>query len=273
MPEGPECRRIAESLAKFASNKKLTSIDILSGRYTKKIPSGLESIQQELPINIAGVGVHGKFIYWILNKEFSVWNTLGMTGSWATEEHPHNRVRFSFSNGDYLYYRDQRNFGTLKFVRGKHQLIEKLQSLGPDMLSQEVKNEEFIIRMRKKNKANVCKAMMDQSVVCGVGNYVKADSLWLSKINPHSKVSDLSDGELQELGNNIKKVLKESYNTGGATIRTYQNLDGEVGEYSSRFLVYNRKVDSEGNEVIREKTPDGRTTHWSPEYQTKGYRK
>ena len=100
---------------------------------------------------------------------------------------------------------------------------------------------------------------MDQSVICGVGNYVKADSLWLAKINPHSSVSDLSDLELERLNNSIQEVLKESYRTGGATIRTYQNLDGEKGEYASRFLVYNRKVDSEGNKVIREQTADGRT--------------
>ncbi|HIL27366.1 MAG TPA: hypothetical protein EYG21_08310 [Nitrospinaceae bacterium] len=268
MPEGPECRRIAESLAKFASNRTITSIEILSGRYTKKIPSGLDIIADNIPVPVAGIGVHGKFIYWILGKEFSIWNTLGMTGSWVTEEHHHNRVRFSFLNGDYLYFRDQRNFGTLKFVRGKHQLIEKLQSLGPDMLSQEVADDEFIRIFRKRNKYNICKVLMDQSLVSGIGNYVKADSLWLAKINPHSKVSELSDIQLKILKNSIEEVLKESYRSGGATIRTYQNLDGQKGEYASRFLVYNRKVDSEGNNVVREPTPDGRTTHWSPAHQT-----
>ena len=268
MPEGPECRRIAESLAKFASNKTIDTVDIVSGRYTKKDPSGFDVFQNNFPTKVAGVGVHGKFIYWILEKEFSIWNTLGMTGSWSTEEHPHNRIRISFSNGDYLYFRDQRNFGTLKFVRGKHQLIEKLQSLGPDLLSQKVSDEDFIACLRKKNKHNVCKVLMDQSVVCGVGNYVKADSLWLSKINPHSLVSELTDKHLINLKSAIQSVLNESYQTGGATIRTYQNFDGKKGEYAERFLVYNRKMDSEGNEVIRESTPDGRTTHWSPNYQT-----
>jgi DNA-formamidopyrimidine glycosylase len=272
MPEGPECRRIAESLAKFVSNKEISGVEILSGRYTKKMPSGFEAIKENLPVRVAGIGVHGKFIYWILQKEFSIWNTLGMTGCWVTEEHPHNRVKFSFSDGNYLYFQDQRNFGTLKFVRGKHQLIEKLQSLGPDMLSQEVSAEEFIRQVRRKNKYNICKVIMDQSVICGVGNYVKADSLWLARINPHSSVSDISDAELETLNVSIQQVLKESYKTGGATIRTYQNLDGEKGEYASKFLVYNRKVDSEGNRVIREQTADGRTTHWSPAYQTGGMR-
>ena len=103
MPEGPECRRIAESLAQFTSNKKIVGIEILSGRYSKKIPSGFELIKENLPIWIAGAGVHGKFVYLILNKEFSIWNTLGMTGAWSTTEHKHNRIKLALDTGENLY--------------------------------------------------------------------------------------------------------------------------------------------------------------------------
>lgn len=268
MPEGPECRRLAESVAKYVSNKKLIEVEILSGRYTKKLPSGIDSFNENFPIKVAGVGVHGKFIYWILDKEFSIWNTLGMTGSWGATERKHSRLKFKFEDGTHIFFNDQRNFGTLKFVRGKHQLIEKLQSLGPDMLSEDVSSEKFISRLRKKNNQNICKVLMDQSIVCGIGNYIKADSLWLSKINPHLLVKEMSDQKLIVLNESIKKVIRESYESGGATIRSYKNFSSEPGEYAERFLVYNRKTDSEGNQVVREKTPDGRTTHWSPVYQT-----
>jgi formamidopyrimidine-DNA glycosylase len=267
MPEGPECRKVAESLAKFISNKKLVEVKLLSGRYIKKNPGGFESFYQDLPASIAGVGVHGKFIYWILNKEYSLWITLGMTGSWGAVERKHSRVKFSFEDGTVVYFNDQRNFGTLKFVRGKHQLIEKLNSLGPDMLSEEVSAQTFISKVRKKNNHNICKVLMDQSVICGVGNYVKADSLWLAKINPHLNVSEINDNDLSILNECIQKVLKESYDSGGATIKTYENFDGEKGEYAERFLVYNRKTDLDGNKVIMEHTTDGRTTHWSPKRQ------
>jgi len=62
-------------------------------------------------------------------------------------------------------------------------------------------------------------------------------------------------------------VLRESFQNGGATLRTYKNFDGTVGQYSSRFAVYNQKTDPDGNEVIKEKTDDGRTTHWVPSVQ------
>tara|TARA_Y100000593_G_C4245672_1_gene304527 strand:- start:268 stop:1074 length:807 start_codon:yes stop_codon:yes gene_type:complete len=267
MPEGPECRKIAESLAKYASNKNLISVDILSGRYTKKLPTGFEYFKENFPLPVVGVGVHGKFIYWILKKEFSIWNTLGMSGSWSSEKQKHSRLKFNFSNGDVVYFNDQRNFGTLKFVCGKQPLLEKLTSLGPDMLSEDISDDIFVKRVRKKNSHNICKVIMDQSIICGVGNYIKADSLWLARISPHRSVEEISDEELKKLNSSIKKIIRESYQTGGATIRTYKNFDGTSGQYASRFLVYNRKVDADGNKVIKEPTPDGRQTHWVPNVQ------
>ncbi len=267
MPEGPECKRIGESLAKEVSNKTLVGIDILGGRYTKKEPSGLSDLISELPIGVVGVGVHGKFIYWILLKEYSLWNTLGMSGFWSGEEQKHSRLKFRFLDGSHVYFNDTRNFGTIKLVKGKSELLKKLQSLGPDMLSEDVEDTTFIAALRKKNKHNICKVLMDQSVVAGVGNYVKAEALWLARINPSHCVKDLSDQKLIQLNFAIKTVLRESYKSGGATIKSYQNFDGEIGDYSSRFLVYNQKTDPHGNKVEKYQTPDGRTTHWVPNIQ------
>ena len=108
---------------------------------------------------------------------------------------------------------------------------------------------------------------MNQAVVSGVGNYVKADALWLAGLSPTRKVKDMSIEEIDILNDCIKKVLRTSYESGGATIRTYQNFDEKNGEYSSRFLVYSRDKDPEGNEVLRQKTSDGRVTHWAPDKQ------
>ena len=83
MPEGPECRRFALSLAERLSGRTLKSIEVISGRYCDKSPTGLEDFQRQLPINIVGAGVHGKFLYWILKDELSIWNTLGMSGDWS----------------------------------------------------------------------------------------------------------------------------------------------------------------------------------------------
>lgn len=270
MPEGPECRMIAEGLAKAVSGKKITNVSVLSGRYEKKEISGLQRLIENLPLSVAGAGVHGKFIYLICEKEFSIWNTLGMSGSWKTQQGKHSRVCFSLSDGSSVYFDDMRNFGTLKVVAGKHQLIEKLQSLGPDMLNDNVDPKTFVDRLRKKNESNICKVIMDQSIIAGVGNYLKADVLWATKIYPLANVIDLSDEILIELCENIKKIIRASYQSGGATIQTFSGIEYEKGNYSSKFLVYNRKTDQHGNPVIKTMTPDGRKTHWSEQVQTRG---
>ena len=265
MPEGPECRKIAEQLAKRISGRQLTEVEILSGRYIEKTPTGLGSILTSIPVETIGAGVHGKFIYFILKDEWSIWNTLGMTGAWSTTLQKHSRVKFKFNDGD-LFFNDMRNFGTLKFVRGKFKLVEKLKSLGPDMLVDDVSDALFISKLREYNHWQVTSAIMNQAIIAGVGNYVKCDSLWMAKINPHSIVKDLSDNELRILNTSIKRVMNQSFNNSNPKYDELKEVATNE-EYANYCLVYNKKHDPDGNVVVRELTQDNRTTHWCPEVQ------
>ena len=267
MPEGPECRKCAISFGEYAGGEILENIEVISGRYLKSPLPGLKDLQEDLPLMIQGVGVHGKFIYVIFDGKTNLWSTLGMTGAWQKNETKHSRIKLSFKSGKSIYFNDMRNFGTLKYCQDAKLLASKLESLGPDMLADDITNESFISQMRKNNHHNITKTLMDQSVVSGVGNYIKAEALWLARLSPHRKVSDISDSSLKILNKAIKSVMKESFISGGATIRSYKDFFGESGDYSSRFMVYNQKKDPDGNEVVKEKTPDGRTTHWVPEVQ------
>ncbi len=266
LPEGAEVKIIGETLAKWTSSKQITEINVLSGRYLKKPISGIDFALSNTPLDIVGIGVHGKFIYWITRNDIFLYNTLGMTGTWTRIKTKHSRVEIKLDD-ESVYFTDQRNFGTLKFVEGRSALIEKLKSLGPDLLSQSVEDGLFISRLRSKNKWTIAKALMDQSVVSGVGNYVKAEALWRARISPHRKIEDLQDDKLGLLKKCCQEVLLSSYSDGGASIRNYVRPDGTLGEYTSRFAVYNQDEDPDGNKVIKESTADGRTTHWVPAVQ------
>jgi len=257
---------MAQALAEVWSGKTLDSVIIDSGRYTKKSPSGLDLLQHNLPTTIVGCGAHGKFIYAICSNEFFIWFTLGMTGYFSQEQTDHSRVKFVFRDSE-TWFNDQRNFGTIKFVKGRHKMIEKLESFGPDMLAEDVSDKKFCNQMRKKPTWALCKAMMDQSIVAGIGNYIKSDSLWLARLAPNKIIGECSDAELAILNRSIKSVMRESLKNGGATIRTFKNFDGTVGEYGSKFLVYNKKQDIDGNAVVKEQTADGRTSWWCPSIQ------
>lgn len=266
MPEGPEVKRNAVALSKMLSSAALNRFELLTGRYTRNQLVGHAEFSKLLPCNIIGAGCHGKFIYVIFSNGWNLWSTLGMTGIWSKNKTKHSRAVMHTSNG-LVYYNDIRNFGTLKFVYGKHELLKKIGTLGMDLLSQEVDENVFISRLRKKDNKNVCKVLMDQSLLAGVGNYIKAEALWITKINPNSTIGDLEDFQLLDLKYAIEQIMQSSYEHGGATFLTHSDFAGEKGEYTHRFLCYNRKTDADGNPVIKLKTPDGRTTHWSKERQ------
>jgi DNA-formamidopyrimidine glycosylase len=267
MPEGAEAKLFAESLARAVSGKDLLTVDVLSGRYKKSEVEGLELLKARLPTKVVGVGVHGKFIYWIVSNDVFIYNTLGMTGSWSMTETKHSRVLFQMSGDTKVYFNDQRNFGTLKMVPGRQELVKKLKSLGPDMLSESVSDARFTEALMKRPDWSLSEALMDQSLVSGVGNYVKAESLYRAQLSPYRTVSSLSATDFSRLRHSIQHVLQDAYTRGGASIQTYRDFDGNEGEYSQRFLVYNQDQDPNGNKVVREQTADGRTTHWVPAVQ------
>lgn len=268
MPEGAECKLAAEALAKVLSGRTIERVDILSGRYAKKPFDGHADLISELPKRVVGAGCHGKFIYILLDGgDSSLWSTLGMTGHWSRSASNHARVRLSLDDGSDVYYNDTRNFGTLKWSRGRRMLTQKLKSLGPDMLAEDVSHERFQEALLRKPKWTLAEALMDQGIVAGVGNYVKADSLWLARLSPHRKVDSLSLEEFELLNDSVKRVLRTSYESHGATIKSYKGFDDESGGYGERLLCYGRDKDEDGEEVIREETLDGRTTWWVPTRQ------
>ena len=174
MPEGPEVRRMTKDLAASVSEKTLESIQVVSGRYTKKPLEGLVELNAELPTRIIGAGCHGKFMYMLTASGYNIWNTLGMSGRWTKRETKHSRICLTFSNKEKIYFDDVRNFGTLKIVYGKHMLLEKLKKLGPDLMAEDIDADFFVCRIREHNEKPITKVLMNQAVFAGIGNYVKA---------------------------------------------------------------------------------------------------
>ena len=119
MPEGPEVRRYADFLESKIRGKRLSCVEIVSGRYKKHGPfSGYEKIP--LNVVIQGVECYGKLLWINLvddnDIETHLMSTLGMSGAWQSKPSKHNRVILRLDYGSCVYYNDIRNFGTLKYV-------------------------------------------------------------------------------------------------------------------------------------------------------------
>lgn len=268
LPEAPEVRRIVDQMGPLIIGKRLSQIHYQSGRYLKKLPEGSKVFLAQLPSLITNVQCKGKFIYFSTDTDWSIWNTLGMSGGWTHKPGSyHQRVCFEFEDAGPIFFIDMRNFGTLKFVNSKKELTKKLNSLGPDVLTEDV--SDLLLRSKVKNRYNktLAEILMDQSFVAGVGNYIKAEALYLAKLSPHRKGGSLSDEEIFRLNRAIHSVVRESYSSGGSTFKTYADFNGDTGKFTDRFMVYGREEDPKGNPVIREETLDKRTTHWVPKIQ------
>ena len=287
MPEGPECTRTARQVDRAVRGKQLVNLNIISGRYTKKLPTGFADFYialEERHLPVKGVYNKGKFIWWEFGDLLPIcymYTTLGMSGNFKLQPSKHTRIAFYFDDDTAIYYNDQRNFGTVKFVFESKDHERKLNSIGPDMLNNPCTFSEFLGIARRKANWTIVKWLMDQGQISGVGNIYKSESLFLSGIAPHRTVGSLSEEELEKLYTAICQVLSASFESGGATIRNYSDLYNNHGKYTrfpsnpaemiaarqSRVMVYNQKEDIYGNKVERLKLNDGRTTFWSPAVQ------
>ncbi len=264
MPEGPEVKLFVDKIKQNFQGKTVDYVKIESGRYQKK-PFDVSVFKNK---NLKSVNCKGKFI-WFEFEDVIMFNTLGMTGNWSKNKTKHSRLSFHFSDNENLYFNDIRNFGTVH-VKSNNDLVKKLKSIGPDMLSNPPDSKDFIDRLRRYNLKNICSVLMNQKVISGIGNYIKAESLWYSRINPHSAIKDLTDNNLEMLYKAILFVIRKSYAKQGASIKDYYTFDQEQGTAVSGFVVYGRKKDYNGHSVIKEETLDKRTTHWVKERQTIG---
>jgi formamidopyrimidine-DNA glycosylase len=284
MPEGPEVTIIAKGLNHLLKGKQIVSWEInTKSRYHKKAPDGFPEFNNELAsidgLKVKEVSNKGKFIYWTFNNGTVLFQTLGMSGGWFHHNKGNSGIVITYLSGKQiqkLYYDDQRRFGTLKFFvdpqQAKLELEKKLRTIGPDMLNDtKFTKTEFITRMRKKTlqHKNITRVITDQKVISGIGNYLKAESLYTARINPHKEVGSITNDELGSLFKAMKSKIVGSYKVGGASIRHYSDIDDIKGTYEFNMEVYGRKKDPHGRVVIAEKIAgDSQNTYWCPDYQS-----
>lgn len=272
MPEGPECRVVAEGLNDKLAGKQITGIQFVSGRYTRKDPVGITGFVERLPVQVNSVRVKGKFIYFDVESNMVrtfIFNTLGMTGGWTEEKTPATRVILEYTDGK-LYYNDQRNFGTFKFGMTVDDLNRKLdKDLGIDLMvfnsTSHLEQARSILKLGRNKSKTLAEVLMNQKNFPGVGNYVKAEVLYRARLSPHRTPDSLSDVEAGALLGAIVAVLTESYRAKQVKLVDYRDMQ-ECGQ-EFRKVVYKRTHDPAGNPVKVEETKDKRTTYWVPAVQ------
>lgn len=272
MPEGPEVTIISENLNDILKDSLIVDFKVTeTGRYRNKSPDNLLKIQEHFPLKILEVNNKGKLIYFTFEKRFYMLNTLGMSGIWRKKKDKHTSVELKYVKNNkesMVYFTDQRHFGTIKFLTSKGDLDEKLDKIGPDILNDPNMNFElFKRRLYKYKKWNIVKALMDQKVISGVGNYLKSESLYHARLSPFKTIDELTEEELRKLYKSIRLKIVSSYNQGGVSVKNFTDIDDNQGQYHFTFEVYCKKEDPYGNKIEKVVLADKRSTYYVPKLQ------
>lgn len=266
MPEGPECKLYAEKLNYWLRGQELKSVELLSGRYTKTKPSGLDGMA--FPAKLGCVMTKGKFIYFEFLRENGgnrfIWSTLGLTGSWHEFPNDNPRVKFNFTGEvPSIYFWDQRNFGTLHFNKSTDETFDKILGLGIDFLkgNSDFQETQEIFKLKKNQNKTLAEILMNQENYAGVGNYIKAEALYRAKLSPWRLGKDVAETEQRKLHQDIQDIMWGAYYTRKGEITLMEKYDG------FRKVIYKQKISPCGNPIIHEETDDGRTTWWVPKVQ------
>jgi formamidopyrimidine-DNA glycosylase len=222
----------------------------------------------------------------------SIWITLGMSGRFARDAFQlendngtsHNQPRWYFeflneknpSTNDTttttttrattktttemttrkIYYYDTRNFGTLRFSLSKAELEDKIDSLGPDILNPQDCTEEVFLDLFRKHRQsmNICKFLMDQAKISGVGNYILAEGLYKAKVDPFASLHEIGDNHAKDLYRALVNTATASYQSQGMTRKggSYRDVEGNKGQFAFSLLCYGQDVTVDGEPVLRE---------------------
>ena len=265
MPEGPECRLTVDYLNKALGGKQLLDWVFCGGGYTEEYPEGYEEFDKALPLKVKKIACKGKFIYFTLvdtkEKEYYILHSLMMTGRWQRDYDDYCKWFLDLEGDKTIWFRNPRSFATLVFTTDYDVLETKLATLGPDIMTREFTLPKFKKLACKYPKRNVTSFLMDQQVIAGCGNYIKAETLWYASVSPLRKVSSLKERELELIYEGLRIISRVSYNRKGLSLRDYADENGRKGYYGSELKVYGKKY------AKRTKTADGRVTYWDPQKQ------
>jgi formamidopyrimidine-DNA glycosylase len=273
MPELPEVETVRRTLHGLVIGKKIQKVTIHWPKIIKK-PIEIEQFKDALfGQTIHDVHRRGKFLKFILDDYVLVSHLRmeGRYGLFQPEEgyDHHTHVIFSFTDGSELRYRDVRKFGTMHlFSKGEEENELPLSQLGPEPFSDQF-TEKYLRERLNKTTRKIKTALLDQSVVVGLGNIYVDEALFRSGINPERIASELTAGEYKRLYKEIISTLQEAVEKGGSTVRSYVNTQGEIGMFQLQLFVYGRTDEpcKKCGTILTRTVVGGRGTHYCEKCQ------
>ncbi|MET3807588.1 formamidopyrimidine-DNA glycosylase [Nakamurella sp. UYEF19] len=253
MPELPEVEVVRRGLIEHAVGRRISSVSVLNDRAIRRHLLG----RADFEASVAGHEVldirrRGKYLWWVLDDGDALLAHLGMSGQFrvsstvgalaAVAAHPHLRVRFSFADGgpdiDFL---DQRTFGGMSFLPGQAVLPDPIAHIALDPLDPAYDLDATVARIRSKN-TEIKRALLDQTVVSGIGNIYADESLWRARLNYARSTAGLTRPVVRRVLEAAREVMAEALSVGGTSFDAlYVDVNGDSGYFDRSLAAYGQE--------------------------------
>jgi formamidopyrimidine-DNA glycosylase len=287
MPELPEVETVRLGLARLLPSRQVKGVDF---DWPKSFPNAPADVQQfVIGATATDVKRRAKVLIIELSTNYSLVIHLKMTGQLvfrSTAEkfgagHPNEslvgslpdkstRVTLTFTDGSQLFFNDQRKFGWMRLIPTPEVMnLDFFLKVGPEPLSDDFTWQTMRERLKKRQNTNIKAALLDQTVLAGVGNIYADESLWGAQIHPSTLVKQLAVAQFRNLYDELIFVLKLAIEKGGSTDKNYVNAEGKKGSYMSFARVFRREgqpCPRCGQTIIKTRVA-GRGTHLCPRCQ------
>lgn len=259
MPELPEVETVRRGLETLIIGRVIRSVGVLAS--PKSFPNAQADVDSFMVnAEITAVRRRAKVLLIDLSTSYTLVIHLKMTGQlvYRGEQvfgagHPTDsligelpdrstRVMIEFMDNSWLYFNDQRKFGWIKLIPTVEvPNIDFMRKVGPEPLEADFTARQFAERFSRRKNTNIKAALLDQSVVAGVGNIYADESLWGAKISPKRKVADVREKEFETLYTELRAVMNLAIEKGGSTDKNYVNAEGKRGSYMDFARVFRRE--------------------------------
>jgi formamidopyrimidine-DNA glycosylase len=246
MPELPEVEVVRRGLERYVVGRTIESVQMLHPRALRRHLAGPNDFAAAVRgRQITGARRRGKYL-WLPVGDDALLAHLGMSGQLLVGDadrplSPHVRVRLTFTDsGPDLRFTDQRTFGHLSLAIGGAALPAPIAHIAPDPLEPSFDLAAVKARLRVR-RSGIKRALLDQSLVSGIGNIYADESLWRAQLHWERQAQLLRPVQVTRLFAAVQEVFAESLTAGGTSFDSlYVNVNGQSGYFERSLNVYGR---------------------------------
>jgi formamidopyrimidine-DNA glycosylase len=280
MPELPEVETVRRGLDRWAVGRTVSEVEVYGPRTLRRHAAGpTDFVDRVRGRRIVAACRRGKYLWLQLDDDAALLAHLGMSGQFlaveaGTPDPKHLRARFRFADaGPEIRFVDQRTFGGLALdesvASGEGSVPAAIAHIALDPMDPAFDDLAFADRVRRR-RTGVKRALLDQSLISGVGNIYADEALWRARMHYARGTDTLTRRDALALLAEVRAVLQAAIDAGGTSFDAlYVNVNGQSGYFDRSLEVYGREGEpcSRCGSLIRREPFMNRSSYRCPRCQ------